>query len=480
MEETIQQIILIYRTMVEKTKESGKDPEDIQIDLDELEDKFYYKIKGLKIEDEYKVMLASELTMPWKIADIIRGLQRDDSKIAFLKNSSKYNFDKYDVSGIIVSFSDDKNKLGFLSQFSESLQCTIIMTIRDPEIISKLFVEKPQLKKEIISKILYDINQENWNFIKIAGLENIVIPHILARYRYQIPKRVIRILGNDIEKYLGKTLPENNSEMSEYEKLGIDLDAIDGDVVVSEDQLMLDEQEKDFLNSCYGDENNKKRISIRDFIGTISPNLKYGVNPKNIKTWKNLADSLNRMQWNIENHSELTMYFEGADDTREGIRLRGIHGKYFVTANGNHRLTFLKMRYLTEIKRANGDSERIKQIEEEYSIYVTEAVELPENREEMIAVNLIKKVDSAESVYTKITECIENGQKVGYRIIDDKNNETIIRNLDSLKAYLQRRLSSLRTNNELYNKFMSRCSSYQTDEKYSQIFQSLTEDENVR
>ena len=481
IKESIQKIIIAYRKARENIKNSGKDSEDISMELNFLENDFSNRIIGLEIDDEYKCMLIEELTDINNIIDIVNSLKDDNNKINFLNNLDKYNINDVEssiISKVVMSFKDDKNKFDFFSKLElDSYKCQILMTMTDINLISEL-INKPEDKKMLINYFLeyVNLNENNWKFIKMIRLENMVIPHILAKYKYQIPDDIINIIGLDIEKYLGKPLPKDISDMSKYEKIGIDLDAINESVLTSEAQIEFDEQEKAFFNNCKSDSEHKKRIKIKDFIGTISPNLKEGVPVDRIRSWKDLADSLKRMDFNIDGHSESYLFSD--NDKEESIKLNGVHGKYYVTGNGNHRLTLLKMRYLTEIKRAKGNPDRIRQIEEEYYIDVTSSCNIPEDKEEILCVNMLSDINRIESSYSDISEYVENGEQVGYKInIGEK--EIIVRGKEELKEYLQKRISLIKENSELYQKVFKQFEKYKKDEKYSQLFDKLIEIEEI-
>ena len=472
MSKRIDTIKKIYKESVEEIYKETQEQEEIEKQLQNLDRILFRNIRGgLEIlEDSEKIELIKLMKNEDVIIKIIETLKDDEEKIKYIPQITE----KFDKERIIRTLKDE-NKIKWLEECENKYD--VLVTVKDKEIVSQFLQNNEGIKQKLVkflySKMSYRVSENLWEFMKNAELQNEVIPHILADSKYEILDKMTDEMKYDIEQYLGKPIPQNIEEMSEYEKVGIDLDAIQEEVIVNEKQLNIDEMQRKFLSECKPDDNNKKRIFLKDFVGTISPTLKHGIEEKNIKTWENLLKSLKRMDYNIQGHSEKGL-FSGNDGKIEPVRLQGIHGKYFVAFNGNHRMTLLKTRYLTEIKRANGDKKRIEEIDKEYAIEVSEAVDVPIDKEEMIGINMLADINEIQQNQNRISEFIENGEKTGYRIQNPDKEEIILKTKEELKQYLAEKIQQIQEDEVTKEEWEKISNIYKENAEYVEAFEIMS------
>ena len=472
MSKRIDTIKKIYKESVEEIYKEIQEQEEIEKQLQNLDRILFRNIRGgLEIlEDSEKIELIKLMKNEDVIIKIIETLKDDEEKIKYIPQITE----KFDKERIIRTLKDE-NKIKWLEECENKYD--VLVTVKDKEIVSQFLQNNEGIKQKLVkflySKMSYRVSENLWEFMKNAELQNEVIPHILADSKYEILDKMTDEMKYDIEQYLGKPIPQNIEEMSEYEKVGIDLDAIQEEVIVNEKQLNIDEMQRKFLSECKPDDNNKKRIFLKDFVGTISPTLKHGIEEKNIKTWENLLKSLKRMDYNIQGHSEKGL-FSGNDGKIEPVRLQGIHGKYFVAFNGNHRMTLLKTRYLTEIKRANGDKKRIEEIDKEYAIEVSEAVDVPIDKEEMIGINMLADINEIQQNQNRISEFIENGEKTGYRIQNPDKEEIILKTKEELKQYLAEKIQQIQEDEVTKEEWEKISNIYKENAEYVEAFEVMS------
>ena len=149
--------------------------------------------------------------------------------------------------------------------------------------------------------------------------------------------------------------------------------------------------------------------------------------------------------------------------------------------NGNHRLTMLKARYFTELKRANNDPKRIERIEEEYAIYVSEAVELPTNSIEMIGINVLSDLFNVQKNELLIGELIEKGKKTGYQIFNQEGKSIReLKTIEDIKKYIESQIQLIQQNDELSTKWQQITERYLANPKYEEIFKSITQQKRAQ
>lgn len=434
------------------------------------------------LEDEESIddnIVRIEISLERAFLEYVRTLESDEDKMECIDKLE----DKEEQCSIIRNLQDDKHKMEYIDKFEDKdLKCSIIRSLRNRESVVKACEKNSELKtvlaRDLSINMIRDVREEDWNFMKYANLEHLVIPYILSSTKYKITNRMDKKMLHDVEIYLGKPLPKNINELSIYEQVGVNLDVLEGSVIVSEKELNLDEIQKEYFSLCGSFEENKKRIKIKDFIGTDTPNLKTGVIKDDIKTWKDLIKNLARMKENIEKHSEEYLFSSKRDNE---IRLRGVNGKFYVANNGNHTMTLLKAKYLTEIERANGDEKIINDIEKKYTVEVSSAPEVPIDETELINVVTLGNINSIlieKHDKRGIEELIENGTKVGYKI-QEGEEETIVKSKEELQEHLAQRLEELKKDQSKYNEFLSKMNKYEkvANGKYSEQIKAILEED---
>lgn len=465
MSELVEKIKSIYYEIKNNYVSENLEQDELKLEMDRVDHFFVDKILKNVVEDKDKMELLELFDNENDKASIISSLESDEEKIKLLAQIEDDNNKMW----IIKSFKNEPKKIQYLEECKRiTNRCEILLTCGDKELLGEFFLQNMEMKKEMV-QLLYrgmsdgKINTTYWEYMKNAGLENQVISHLLVKTRYKILSQMNEEMKQDVEKYLGKSIPENIDELSKYEKVGIDKEVLKEEVITDIKQLHIDDLEKNYLANCRPDKDNKKRIAVKDFVGTVSPTLNDEYNGKRIETWEDLTLGLKR--WSFGRHSESLIF---STDENEPIGLQGIDGKYFVRYNGNHRMTMLKLRYLTEIERAKNDPKRIKEIDEEYQIEVTSAVNVPQDREEMIAIVLLSEINNIQKNDNEILELVENGQKVGYRI-KEKDNEKIIRSKEELIDLFEAMKEELKKEPDKYNQLKKKMESYKIKEENKDI-----------
>ncbi len=355
------------------------------------------------------------------------------------------------------------------------------------EEMSILLESNQELKKTFVKSLKQRMSKSPynlWSLMKNLELQNEIIPYILFNSKYEIVNdgRMTDDMRKDIEEYLGKPIPENIEEMSMYERIGVDLDALEGTATCVEElkSLGLDEFQEMYIKAIetFGGpkkEEPKRRVPIRDFAGTTHPNLKDDSTTP--ETWKELLCGLKRMEENVKKHSEDRLFDPEYEPETGGdaIGLYRIKGKYYVDSNGNHRMTLLKAKYLSEVEMANGDPKRLAEIEEKYTVEVSYVNELTSNTNELIAICALYTIGAD----MKIRELIENDEKAGYTITEG-DRTVIIKSEGELKAYLQEKIRQLRESKDgkslqKLNKMVEKLKlDYKENEAYREAFETMT------
>lgn len=472
-----------YKNKVQEiTEKYSSEPEKVQEEIEKLESYVAGRIRRSKLEDEEKMEMLVLFTTEDAKERIVQSLKSDANKTKLLEQFHN----QYFLVKIIKTITDDDLKVDALKYVTSNNDKTdIFVTVKDKEKISSFLENDPDMKNVVVQYLKDDMRYNPgrlWDFMKNAGLEKQIIPYLLFNSKYEILKRMDERMKKDVEKYLGKPVPENIKEMSIYERVGVDLDALQGEVITSEEQLGLNQFQKRYLY-LIGDfgtpkkREPKRKISIRDFEGSFSPTLTEGVpTPKN---WKELLCGLKRMEYNIEHHSEDILFNPELNPHYESLSLACINGKYYINMNGNHRMTLLKARYLSEVKMANGDPERLAEIEEKYTIEVSYVTELPSNANELMGINTLDIIRDLKNRSTKIRELTEDGNKSGY-IITSGDVTSIVRTERELQEYLQQEIEQLKKidDGQLFEKFNKKVQSlnldYPENEEYRKAFEIMT------
>lgn len=472
-----------YKDKIQEiTEKYSSEQEEMQEEIEKLESYVAGRIGRSKLEDEEKMEMLDLFTTEDAKEGIVQSLKSDTNKAKLLEQFH----DQYFLVKIIKTIGDDDLKVDALKYVTSSNDKTdIFVTLKDKEKISSFLENDPDMKNVVVQYLKNHMRYRPgrlWDFMKNAGLENQIIPYMLFDSKYEILKKMDEGMKKDVEKYLGKPVPENIEEMSIYERVGVDLDALQGEVITSEEQLGLNQFQKRYLDliddfSTPKKGEPKRKVSIRDFEGSFSPTLADGVpTPKN---WKELLCGLKRMGDNIEHHSENILFNPELNPHDESLSLECINGKYYMNRNGNHRMTLLKAKYLSEVKMANGDPERLAEIEEKYTIEASYVTELPSNANELMGINTLDIISDLKGSSTKIKELTEDGKKAGY-IITNGNVTSIVKTEEELQKYLQQEIEQLKEidDGQLFEKFNKKVQSlnldYPENEEYRKAFEEMT------
>lgn len=468
----------------EITEKYSSEPNKMDEEIKKLESVVAGQIGKSKLTDEYKMEMINLFNTEDAKYSIVQGLKSDSYKMKLLEQFH----DQWFIVKIIQTIEDNDLKLDALKYVtSDRDKVYIFVAIKDKEKILNFLENNPNFKKAIeqyLKQYMKSRPDKLWEFMKNVGLEKQIIPYLLFNSKYQImnSKMMHADMREDIETYLGKPVPKNIDEMSMYERVGIDTEALQEEVITSKEQLGLDEFQKEYLSftSEFGipkKEEYRRKVPIRDFAGTFSLNSISDIsNPKN---WKELLYGLKRIESNIDHHSEEILFNPESNIHGEGLSLQCINGKYYINLNGNHRMTLLKAKYLTEVKMANGDSKRLAEIEEKYTIEASYVNELPSNPNELIGVNILHMVGELKEGKIQIKELTEDGKKTGYRITNGKNT-AIIKSEQELQRYLQQEIEELKkvNNGQLFEKFNENVQALNLDDsknkKYKKAFEIMT------
>lgn len=185
------------------------------------------------------------------------------------------------------------------------------------------------------------------------------------------------------------------------------------------------------------------------------------------------------MKENIEHHSENGLFDPELNGTVEALGLQCINGKFYTRSNGNHRMTLLKGKYLSEVKRANGDPKRLAEIEEKYTIEASYVTELPSNANELMGICILDIIRDFKDNSIKIKELTEEGRKAGY-IITNGDSATIIKSEQELQQYLQQEIEALKTidDGQVFEEFNKKIQmlnlDYPENEEYRRAFEAMT------
>lgn len=451
-------------------------------------DKYIDDYKSQNIEDEYHQIKVVRSISDY--IDMLSKLSIEDSEkkryIDRIINNHRYrklfyeaydyDYLQYSVYYIIIGLKHDSSKIEYLDKLNNiEAKVKILKSMTDKKMLMDYLDKNPEVRRELIRSIyMYDMHDvyrivKMWDFVKLIEAENEIIPHLLSNSRYKLLERFPTDILEDVKTYFNGNIP-NVDTLSEYEKIGIDESVLTDKVISNEAQLNLDELQKKFFGVISGKfQNSKKKISIRDFGGTLSYN---GDEKNRIETLEDLLKKSNRSEINLIRHSD-DILFE-PDDNKEKMGLRGIDGKFYVFLNGNHRLSMLKARYLTEIKRAEKDLCRIQHIEDEYSIYVSYAVELPTNNTELVAISVLAELFDVQENGLLIGELVEKGRKTGYQIFNQAGERVMsLRAIDEIKKYIDIQIQLVQKNVEFNSKWNEVTKAYLSNPKYKEIFKSI-------
>ncbi len=461
-----------YISEYNSIKEDGTDSQKKRKHGIDIKD-YIEMLAGLKIDDEEKKRYIKTIIDNYNYKTFFYKLFESDNSfnLTDLPDSLQYT-----LSSIIISLKQDSNKMSYLHILNNiEAKIGILKSMKNKELLMDYLDKNPEIRRSLIRSI-YIYNRSNitkmWYFIKLIEAENEIIPHLLSYTRYNL-KKLPQVILKDVENYFNGTIP-NVNQLSEYGKIGIDEDTLTGKVICNEEQLHLDDLQKSFFRAISSKfQDTKKKISIRDFGGTVRYN---GDQANEIETWEDLLKKSKRSKENLQTHSDDILF--NPDDNTERIGLIGINGKFYVFRNGNHRLTMLKARYFTELKRANNDPKRIERIEEEYAIYVSEAVELPTNSIEMIGINVLSDLFNVQKNELLIGELIEKGKKTGYQIFNQEGKSIKeLKTIEDIKKYIESQIQLIQQNDELSTKWQQITERYLANPKYEEIFKSITQRE---
>lgn len=375
-------------------------------------------------------------------ADIIRGFEDDGLKEECLD----FLFTDEWKSSVIQSFKSDALKEKYLPTIKDKkCRLEIVFSFQETTKINDYYNANEAERTEIVLELSKRICQQSknievlgklWYLMNSLNIGYLCIPYILSHTKYEIIQDLDDNMKLDVEFAIGKKLPEDLNELSPFEKVGVDFSALQGTVVSNKEQFPTTELQKKYFNAIRASANGPKKIAMKDFIGTINANLKYGIQVDTIKTWEDLCLNLQRMEFNLQRHSEEFLFDA---DRNNSVKLYGVNGKFVVFGNGNHTMTLLKAKYLTEMQRANGDIEKQKEIDRKYTVMVETAKEPPLDREELELILELYDLNLRLADGSYITEYIEEGKKAGYILGNNDDNRIVIKSKDELKSVIESR-----------------------------------------
>ena len=216
--------------------------------------------------------------------------------------------------------------------------------------------------------------------------------------------------------------------------------------------------------------------------GTLCMNEKEGTNADLGEcSWKTLWETLKRSDTYMEKALSGEYQFGKEEMERlnkeEAIKLVEKGSQLYVRGNGNHRMTFLKLKYLSEREEAKGDPEKLREVEEKYTYDIESVREVPENIKELVNMNVLLELQEVTKKQMDLHELVKDGQKIGYRI-EGEDIELI--GIEEVEQYVQERLRSLQTENidqynEVIHNLTTNMSKTNRKEEYLAVLQQIQE-----
>ncbi len=405
----------------------------------------------------------------------------DEEKIELIKNMNNVM-----LKVAIIQTISDKNHMKQAIQESnisdELLVKTLAIDLKNTVTANQIIhtVENDKIRTEV-GQLLDERFESQKHFLEQTGLKRKVIDKIIVseankEHRGNIPEPIMKIATEELGIDLSK-------ERSDYEKIGINEQVIEREQAHAEfGDGIFDEMEKQYLNNVRADYDHPRRISMGNVKGTLSMNEKEGTNADLGEcSWKTLWETLKRSDTYMEKALSGEYQFGKEEMERlnkeEAIKLVGKGSQLYVRGNGNHRMTFLKLKYLSEREEAKRDPEKLKEVEEKYTYDIESVREVPENIKELVNMNVLLELQEVTKKQMDLHELVKDGQKIGYRI-EGEDIELI--GIEEVEQYVQERLRSLQTENidqynEVIHNLTTNMSKTNRKEEYLAVLQQIQE-----
>ena len=405
----------------------------------------------------------------------------DEEKIELIKNMNNVM-----LKVAIIQTISDKNHMKQAIQESnisdELLVKTLAIDLKNTVTANQIIhtVENDKIRTEV-GQLLDERFESQKHFLEQTGLKRKVIDKIIVseankEHRGNIPEPIKKIATEELGIDLSK-------ERSDYEKIGINEQVIEREQAHAEfGDGIFDEMEKQYLNNVRADYDHPRRISMKNVKGTLCMNEKEGTNADLGEcSWKTLWETLKRSDTYMEKALSGEYQFGKEEMERlnkeEAIKLVGKGSQLYVRGNGNHRMTFLKLKYLSEREEAKGDPEKLREVEEKYTYDIESVREVPEDIKELVNMNVLLELQEVTKKQTDLHELVKDGQKIGYRI-EGEDIELI--GIEEVEQYVQERLRSLQTENidqynEVIHNLTTNMSKTNRKEEYLAVLQQIQE-----
>lgn len=405
----------------------------------------------------------------------------DEEKIELIKNMNNVM-----LKVAIIQTISDKNHMKQAIQESnisdELLVKTLAIDLKNTVTANQIIhtVENDKIRIEV-GQLLDERFESQKHFLEQTGLKRKVIDKIIVseankEHRGNIPEPIKKIATEELGIDLSK-------ERSDYEKIGINEQVIEREQAHAEfGDGIFDEMEKQYLNNVRADYDHPRRISMKNVKGTLCMNEKEGTNADLGEcSWKTLWETLKRSDTYMEKALSGEYQFGKEEMERlnkeESIKLVGKGSQLYVRGNGNHRMTFLKLKYLSEREEAKGDPEKLREVEEKYTYDIESVREVPEDIKELVNMNVLLELQEVTKKQMDLHELVKDGQKIGYRI-EGEDIELI--GIEEVEQYVQERLRSLQTENidqynEVIHNLTTNMSKTDRKEEYLAVLQQIQE-----
>lgn len=405
----------------------------------------------------------------------------DEEKIELIKNMNNVM-----LKVAIIQTISDKNHMKQAIQESnisdELLVKTLAIDLKNTVTANQIIhtVENDKIRTEV-GQLLDERFESQKHFLEQTGLKRKVIDKIIVseankEHRGNIPEPIMKIATEELGIDLSK-------ERSDYEKIGINEQVIEREQAHAEfGDGIFDEMEKQYLNNVRADYDHPRRISMGNVKGTLCMNEKEGTNADLGEcSWKTLWETLKRSDTYMEKALSGEYQFGKEEMERlnkeEAIKLVEKGSQLYVRGNGNHRMTFLKLKYLSEREEAKGDPEKLREVEEKYTYDIESVREVPENIKELVNMNVLLELQEVTKKQMDLHELVKDGQKIGYRI-EGEDIELI--GIEEVEQYVQERLRSLQTENidqynEVIHNLTTNMSKTNRKEEYLAVLQQIQE-----
>ena len=405
----------------------------------------------------------------------------DEEKIELIKNMNNVM-----LKVAIIQTISDKNHMKQAIQESnisdELLVKTLAIDLKNTVTANQIIhtVENDKIRTEV-GQLLDERFESQKHFLEQTGLKRKVIDKIIVseankEHRGNIPEPIMKIATEELGIDLSK-------ERSDYEKIGINEQVIEREQAHAEfGDGIFDEMEKQYLNNVRADYDHPRRISMGNVKGTLCMNEKEGTNADLGEcSWKTLWETLKRSDTYMEKALSGEYQFGKEEMERlnkeEAIKLVGKGSQLYVRGNGNHRMTFLKLKYLSEREEAKGDPEKLREVEEKYTYDIESVREVPEDIKELVNMNVLLELQEVTKKQTDLHELVKEGKKIGYRI-EGENVELI--GTEEIEQYVQEKMRNLQTENidqynEVIHNLTTNMSKTDRKEEYLAVLQQIQE-----